>query len=225
MLRAIYSRRPLEEKMTLFWHGVLTSSLTKIGGKQGYPLLLQQDKLLRTQALGRFDDLVRAITVDPAMLWWLDGGLSTGSNPNENYARELMELFTMGLSDAAGNPTYTQDDVHQGALALTGWTVRRASLQSVLVPARQYTGMVTFLGQTGRFGVDDVVRLVCAHPETGRHLAWRMWSFFVFEHPSDADLQPLVAAYHKSDHSIAAMVRAMLTSPAFFGEKAYRARV
>src|SRR5262249_6384741 len=90
---------------------------------------------------GRFDDLVRAITVDPAMLWWLDGRLSTGSNPNENYARELMELFTMGLSDAAGNPTYTQADVHQGALALTGWTVRRASLQSVLVPARQYTGM------------------------------------------------------------------------------------
>src|SRR5262249_24506868 len=114
---------------------------------------------------------------------------------------------------------------HQGALALAGWTVRRGSLRSLLVPARQHTGTVTFLGQTGRLGVDEVVRLVCAHPATGRHLAWRMWSFFVFENPSDADLRPLVDAYYKSDHSIAAMVRAMLTSPAFFGAKAYRARV
>src|SRR5262249_38951993 len=155
------------------------------------------------------------VTVDPAMLWWLDGRLSTGRNPNENYARELMELFTIGLSDTAGNPTFTQGDVQQAALALAGWTVRRASLQSVLVHARQHTGTVTFLGQTGRLGVDEVVRLVCAHPATGRHLAWRMWSFFVFENPSDADLRPLVDAYYKSDHSIAAMVRAMLTSPAF----------
>jgi uncharacterized protein (DUF1800 family) len=217
LLRMLYTQHPLEEKMTLFWHGVLTSSFTKIGGKRGYPLLIQQNKLLRAGAMGRFDDLIKGISTDPAMLWWLDGRLSTGNSPNENYARELMELFTMGI----GN--YTQNDVHQGALALSGWTIRGG--KGVFVPRRHYDGTVTFLGHTGAMGVDDVVRLVCAHPATGKHLAWRMWSFFVYENPSDADLQPLAEAYYASNHSIAAMVRAMLSSPQFFSAKAYRARV
>ncbi|MGH2484789.1 MAG: DUF1800 family protein, partial [Ktedonobacterales bacterium] len=91
LLRMLYSNRPLEEKMTFFWHGVLTSSFGKIGGKQNYPLLIQQYNLLRAKGLGKFDDLVYAISGDPAMLWWLDGRLSTGRAPNENYARELME--------------------------------------------------------------------------------------------------------------------------------------
>jgi uncharacterized protein (DUF1800 family) len=217
LLRMLETRRPLEEKMTLFWHGVLTSSFGKIGGKQNFPLLIQQNKLLRAKSMGRFDDLIRAVTTDPAMLWWLDGRLSTGQSPNENYARELMELFTLGI----GN--YTQDDVHQGALALAGWKIQGG--KGVLVSRYRYTGSATFLGHTGDLGVDDVVRIVCAHPATGKHIAWRMWSFFVYENPSDGDLQPLVDAYYQKDHSISAMVRAMLTSPAFFSDKAYRARV
>lgn len=217
LLRMLYSKRPLEEKMTFFWHGVLTSSFRKIGGKQNYPQLIQQYNLLRTKALGRFDDLIAAISSDPAMLWWLDGRLSTGRAPNENYSRELMELFTMGLD------TYTQSDVHQGALALTGWTIRGG--KGVFVPSRHYTGQVTFLGQTGALGLSDVVKLVCAHPTTAHHVAWRMWSFFVWENPSDSDLQPLVDAYNKHDHNIGAMVKAMLTSSAFSSAKAYRARV
>lgn len=235
VLRAAYSKHPLEEKMTLFWHGVLTSSLTKIGGRQGYPLLAQQDKLLRAKAMGRFDDLIRAVSTDPAMLWWLDGRLSTGRAPNENYARELMELFTMGIRDQHGNPNYTQDDVHQLALALTGWTVGKGATEGVFVPSRHYVGSVTALGHTGPMGLDDVVKLACAHPSTGRYIAWRMWNFFAYElevspNPSpqglsDPVLRPLVDAYYKNDHSIAAMVKAMLTSPAFFGDKAYRARV
>lgn len=223
LLHMIYSKRPLQEKMTLFWHGVLTSSFRDVGGSKNYALTLQQNTTLRDKALGRFDDLMRAISVDPAMLWYLDGRLSTGQNPNENYSRELMELFTLGLTDAHGNPNYTQDDVHQGALALSGWTI--AGGKGVLVKKRAYQGSVTYLGHTGNLGLDDVVKIVCAHPATGRHIAWRMWSFFVYENPSDGDLQPLVDAYYKQDHSISAMVRAMLTSPAFFSEKAYRARI
>jgi hypothetical protein len=217
LLRMLYSDHPLEEKMTLFWHGVLTSSLRKIGGKKNYPLLIQQNKLLRAKALGKFDDLIAAITTDPAMLWWLDGRTSTGARPNENYSRELMELFTMGLD------TYTQDDVHNGALALSGWTIRNG--QGVLVHTRHYNGPVTYLGEMGSLGLSDVVRLVCAHPTTGRHVAQRMWSFFVYDNPSDSDLQPLVDAYNHHDHSIAAMVRAMVTSPQFFSAKAYRGRI
>jgi hypothetical protein len=211
VLRMIYSKRPLEEKMTLFWSGVLTSSFQKVTFKRGHDVMMQQNNLLRRKAMGRFDDLIHAITVDPAMLLYLDGNQSTGHNPNENYARELMELFTMGV----GN--YTQNDVHQGALALTG--------QAAYHPLRHFTGAVTYLGHTGTMGVDDVVRLVCAHPATGHHIAWRMWSFFVYENPSDADLKPLVDAYYHSDHSITAMVKAMLTAPAFYSDKAYRARV
>lgn len=217
LLRMIYTRRPLEEKMTLFWHGVLTSSYHKLGKKTNYPLLVQQNTLLRQKGMGRFDDLIRAISIDPAMLAWLDGRTSTGKAPNENYSRELMELFTLGI----GN--YTQDDVHNGALALSGWTIQGTS--GVFRPGRHYTGTVTFLGKTGHLGLDDVVALVCAHPATGKHLAWRMWSFFVYDNPSDDDLRPLVDAYYAHDHQILPVVRAMLTSPAFYSDKAYRARV
>lgn len=217
LLRMIFSQRPFEEKMTLFWHGVLTSSFTKTGGTEGLPFIVKQDELLRAKGLGRFDDLMHAITIDPSMLFWLDGHLSSGKSPNENYAREMMELFAMGI----GN--YTQNDVHQGSLALTGWVVKAGG--SAFVPARHYTGSVTFLGHTGPMTVDDVVRIVCAHPATGAHLAHRMWRFFVYDNPSPQDIQPLADAYYKSNHSIMAMVRAMVSSPAFFSAQAYRARV
>ena len=217
VLRMIYSQRPFEEKLTLFWHGVLTSSFTKIGGATRLPFMIQQNQMLRAKGMGRFDDLMHAITIDPAMLYWLDGHLSSGRSPNENYSREMMELFTMGI----GN--YTQDDVHQGALALTGWVVRDDGAH--FVPARHYTGGVSFLGQSGPMIVDDVVKLICAHPATGLHLAHRMWSFFVYDNPSPQDLKPLADAYYQHDHSIAAMVRAMFSSPVFFSAQAYRARV
>jgi uncharacterized protein (DUF1800 family) len=217
LLRMIYSPRPLEEKMTLFWHGLLTSSAQKIGGKKGYPLLLQQNNLLRTHALGRFDDLIRAVSTDPAMMYWLDLRTSTAKAPNENYARELMELFTLGI----GN--YTQNDVVAGARALTGWVIRGNA--GVFMPARHDDGPKTYLGQTGNFALEDVVRIVCAHPTTAHHLAWRLWTFFAYENPSDADLQPLVDAYNKQQHSIAAMMRALLTSPAFVSSRAYRSRL
>ncbi|MGE5335196.1 MAG: DUF1800 domain-containing protein [Nitrososphaerota archaeon] len=217
LLRMIYSQRPFEEKLTLFWHGVLTSSIRKVGGKTRYQFLIQQNQLLREKGMGRFDDLMHAITIDPAMLFWLDGRLSSGKSPNENYSREMMELFTMGI----GN--FTQDDVHQGALALTGWVVRADGAH--FVPARHYKGPVTFLGHTGPMTVDEVVRIICAHPATGMHLASRMWRFFVYDNPTPQDLKPLAAAYYQHDHSIAAMVRAMFSSPAFFSARAYRARV
>ncbi|HKW23432.1 MAG TPA: DUF1800 domain-containing protein, partial [Ktedonobacterales bacterium] len=217
LLRMIYSPRPFEEKLTLFWHGVLTSSFTKVGGNTRLPFMIQQNQLLRAKGLGKFDDLMYAITIDPAMLYWLDGRLSSGHSPNENYSRELMELFTMGI----GN--YTQDDVHQGALALTGWVVRADGAH--YVPSRHYNGSVTFLGHTSPMTVEDVIKIVCAHPATGTHIARRMWSFFVYDNPSPQDLKPLADAYYKHDHSIAAMVRAMFSSPTFFSAQAYRARV
>ncbi len=223
LLRMIYSKRPLEEKMTLFWHGVLTSSFRDVGGKTHYSYMKQQNDLLRKMGMGRFDDLMTAITVDPAMLHYLNGNQSTGNSPNENYARELMELFTMGIQDAKGADNYSQNDVHQGALALAGWVEKDGKSQ--FVPNRAYKGQVTYLGHTGVLEMKDVIQLVCAHPSTGHHLAYRMWSFFVYENPSDSDLQPLTDAYYKNNHDIGAMVKAMFTSPAFFSDKAYKARI
>lgn len=228
LLRMIYSARPLEEKMTLFWSGYLTSSYRKLGKSPNYPLMIQQNNLLRAHALGRFDDLIHAISIDPAMMSWLDLRTSTAKSPNENYARELMELFTLGLTNAQGAPNYTQDDVVAGARALTGWTLPRGQQlpsQGVFVPSRHDNSSKTYLGHTGNLGLDDVVRIVCAHPSTGYHLAWRLWSFFVYENPSPSDLQPLVNAYYQQDHNIGAVMRALLTAPAFFSAKAYRARI
>ena len=229
LLRMAYSQRPLEEKMTLFWSGVLTSGLEKIPKPQFRPMLITQNNLLRANAMGKFDDLLRAVSTDPAMLHWLDGDLNTGNKPNENYSRELMELFTLGIVDAQGNPNYTQSDVHQGALALTGWRIEQTAngdYQGVLAPRRQYQGTVTYLGHTGQLGVDDVVSIVCAHPATPRHLAWRMWNFFAYATTlDDPTLQPMVDAYNNNNHSISAMVGAMLTSSAFMGAKAYRGKV
>ncbi len=214
--RMTLTQRPLEEKLTLFWHGVLTSSVAK-APKSTRPMMIQQNNLLRSHAMGRFDDLIKAITTDPAMLYWLDGHSNTGVRPNENYSRELMELFTMGIGH------YTQDDVQAGAKALSGWVVQNG--QGVFNPRRFYEGTITYLGHTGHLGLDDVVRIVCAHPATATRIARLMWSFFVYDNPSASDIQPLVDAYNHSDHQIGAMVKAMFNAPAFFSEKAYRARV
>jgi uncharacterized protein (DUF1800 family) len=134
-----------------------------------------------------------------------------------------MELFTLGLADPSGQPNYTQADVVAGARALTGWTVQGD--QAVFNPRLFDNGAKTLLGHTGNLGLDDVVRIVCAHPSTPYHLAWRMWSFFAFENPGLSDLQPLIDAYNHHDHNLGAMMRALLTSPGFYGDKAYRQRV
>jgi hypothetical protein len=221
ILRMLNTKRPLEEKMALFWHGVLTSSYRDVS--KNYQWMQRQIALLRTHALGRLDDLIRAITVDPAMMWYLDLRLNRATAPNENYARELMELFTLGLADPTGQPNYTQADVVAGARALTGWTIEG---DQAVFNARLFdNGSKTLLGHTGNLGLDDVVRFVCAHPSTPYHLAWRMWCFFAFENPSLSDLRPLLDAYNHHDHNLGAMMRALLTSPGFYGDKAYRQRV
>ena len=114
LLRMAWTQRPFLEKMTLFWHGLLTSSFRKVGGKKGYPRIMIQNQFLRDHAFDTFDNILLGITGDPAMLFYLDLYKSRKNSPNENYARELMELFTIGV----GN--YTQQDVFEAAAALTG---------------------------------------------------------------------------------------------------------
>ena len=113
--RMLTTSRPLQEKMTLFWHGHFATGI----GKAPAPYMLQQNQLFRSMALGNFNALLKAVNRDPAMLLWLDGAKNRAGKPNENFSRELMELFTIGV----GN--YTEQDVREGARALTGWVIRR----------------------------------------------------------------------------------------------------
>jgi uncharacterized protein (DUF1800 family) len=213
LLRMALTRRPLLEKMTLFWHGLLTSSFRKAG--KTYNLMSIQNQFLREHALGNLRDILIGISKDGMMLKWLDGTANNKVHPNENYARELMELFTMG----AGN--YTETDVREAARALTGWFVEQDGTVSFRQRAHD-DGNKTFLGHTGNLGVDEVVDIILAHPATPRHLATRLWEFFVYPGPSDADLKPLTDAYHSSKYDIRAMVEAIFQSPAFYSQKAYR---
>ncbi|GAC1374102.1 MAG: hypothetical protein NVSMB32_17400 [Actinomycetota bacterium] len=215
LTRMALSRRPLVEKMTFFWHGLLTSSIDKAGKGA---LMYVQHPFLRSHALGTLGDLMTGISRDGAMLRWLDGTGSNKAHPNENYAREFMELFTMGV----GN--YTQADVTAAARAFTGWVVDQQGQVSFRPPAHD-DGVKTFLGHTGKFGLNDIVSIVLAHPATPRYLAGRLWSFFAYPNPSDADLAPVVEAYSKTHGNIAAMLEAVLRSPGFAGPTAYRALV
>lgn len=219
LARMTYSAHPLEEKMTLFWHGLLTSSFRKVGGKRGFQFLKKNNDFLRQNAFARFDDLLAGITIDPAMLIWLDGNNSKVGAPNENFAREEMELFSMGV----GN--YTQDDIEQSARALTGWRVSPLTGGAVFVPRQHDNTSKTFLGQTGNFDYKDIARIICEQAVTPKFLATRLWRFFAYQNPTVADIQPLVDAYHNHNHSVKAMMQALLTSPAFYSSQAYRARI
>src|SRR5437660_4683136 len=156
LLRMAWTQRPLLEKMTLFWHGVLTSSFRKVGGKNGYMRMVVQNQFLRDHAFDTYDNILLGITADPAMLFYLDLTKSRKNAPNENYARELMELFTLGLGH------YTQQDVFEGAAALTGWHVR--GLSSRYVPGDHNDLTKRYLGQTGNFDYKDVTRILTNHP-------------------------------------------------------------
>jgi Protein of unknown function (DUF1800) len=219
LLRMAWTQRPLLEKMTLFWQGVFTSSFRKVGGKGAYGRMIVQNNFLREHAFDTYDNLLLGITADPAMLVYLDLTRSHKAMPNENYARELMELFSLGV----GN--YTQQDVFQGAAALTGWHVIGNTTQSRFVERDHNTEIKTYLGQTGNFDYKDVVRILADNPATPRFICGRMFSFFVHENPSADDLKPLIDSYVSSKHNMGAVMRTLLLSPQFSSAQAYRSRV
>ena len=195
-VRMVGTDRPLREKMTLFWHGFLTSAITKV--KQP-AFMLNQNKLFRANAMPMFDAMLRDVTRDPAMLTWLDNRSNQKAAPNENYARELLELYSMGV----GN--YTETDVKEAARALTGMGVQRDG-RYTFRPQLFDNGVKTFLSQTGPFGADDIIAIICRHEATPRFLAGKLFRFFAHENPSDAEIAPMVQAYQASGYSVRAPV-------------------
>src|SRR5437899_6304501 len=203
--------------MTLFWHGVLVSSFRKVGGPRAYARIMVQNQFLREHAFDTFDTILLGITSDPAMLFYLDLTKSTKRAPNENYARELMELFTLGLGH------YTQRDVYEGAAALTGWHVRGLSAQYY---AGDHNDLVkTYLGHTGNLDYKDVITILANHPAAPWFICRKLFTFFAYENPSTDDLKPLVDTYVESGHNMGAVMRILLLSPQFSSAQAYRGRI
>jgi uncharacterized protein (DUF1800 family) len=219
LLRMAWTQRPLLEKMTLFWHGVLTSSFRKVGGKDAYMRMIVQNQFLRTHAFDTFDDIMLGITSDPAMLFYLDLTKSRKNRPNENYAREMMELFTIGLGH------YTQRDVTEGAAALTGWHVVGHTATSRYLPQDHNNLTKYYLGHTGNLDYKDVVHILVNHPAAPWFICRKLFTFFAYENPSTDDLSPLVDTYVKSNHNMGEVMRTLLLSPQFSSAKAYRSRV
>jgi uncharacterized protein (DUF1800 family) len=218
--RMVQTARPLEEKMTLFWHGLLTSGLDKCGTAQMYT----QNQLFRKMALGNFDDLLKAVSKDAAMMVYLDTENNRKGKPNENYARELMELFTTGIGH------YTEDDVRESARAFTGWTFQngkelRYTTQSVFNPKYFDSGQKTFIGKTGNFTGDDIVEMLVPLRATAERLTTRLFSFFAYPNPEPEIVHHLADTFQQSHYNVGAVVREIFGMDAFYSAKAYRALV
>lgn len=202
--RMVRSTHPLQEKMTLFWHDHFAVA------DQDTPLMLRQNRLFRRHALGSFRALLGDVTRDPAMQLFLSLADSNRWAPNENYARELMELFTIGKG-------YTERDVREASRALTGYRIDYdRGVVARFHADRHDDGVKRILGKRGRFGVDDVLDLVCAHPNHAPFLVTKLWSFFVATPPSKATVRSLAATYRRSGLRIKPVVRAILEHPALY---------
>ena len=197
---------PLTEKMTLFWHNHFTSSLRKVKSPQ---LLYRQNQLLRQHALGNFAELLHAIARDPAMLVYLDNHTNRAGNPNENFARELLELFTLGEG------YYTEADIKEAARAFTGWGVDRNDGKHRMWWHRHDDGDKTILGITGDFDGHDVIEILLEHPRTAAHITEKLWREFVDNQPPPAAIESIARQFRASGYDIAVTLHAVLTSPEF----------
>ena len=206
--RMIASPRPLVEKMTLFWHGHFTS---KDGAAQG-EFLYNQNQMFRQHALGNFRTLTLAVSRDPEMLRYLNGNQNYKAHPNENYARELMELFTCGIGH------YTEDDVKAAARAFSGWNLRGGEFA---FNVRQHDNdPKTFMGKTGNWNGDDIVDILVAHPATAQRLCTQLWAYFAYPNPEPEVLNTLVKTYFASGYDVHAILDQIFRSRAFYSDKA-----
>jgi len=212
--RMVHSRRPLVEKVALFWHGHFATGVGKVGSA---PMMAQQNQLFREHGLGPFSELLLRVARDPAMLSYLDGVANKKAHPNENFAREVMELFTLGVGH------YSERDVQEGARAFTGWTLKDGAF--FFNPNDHDDGTKTFLGHTGKLDGSDVLRILAEHPATGERLCRKLFAFFAYPEPPNEALLPLQDAWRQSRGSIREVLRALFLSAAFSSPRAWRALI
>ncbi|MFQ5568588.1 MAG: DUF1800 family protein [Rhodothermales bacterium] len=214
----------LREKMTLFWHNhFVTEQRVYRRTVYSYRYLTA----LRTHALGNFRDFVRAIGLDPAMLIYLNGTQNRAGAPNENYARELMELFTMGQFTGAGKKNYEQEDIEEIARALTGWVVNSQTLSSEFRLNRHDDGQKTIFGRAGTFGYEDVVDLLFEEraTEIAEFICRKLYREFVYAGADEGIVSELAGVFLANNFEIAPVVQALLGSTHFFDEQVRGAQI
>ena len=203
--RMVATTRPLEEKLTFFWHGHFATSEAKV---RDYRMMLVQNRMLRARASASFRDLLLGIMRDPAMLVYLDNGENVKDHPNENFGRELLELFTLGV----GN--YSEEDIREASRAFTGWTndVLKFRFDRELHDA----GPKKFLGRKGDFGGEEIVDIILAQPATAEFIAAKLYRFFVRDEISDSTRAALGKVFRDSEYEIKPLLKVIFLSRDFY---------
>lgn len=214
--RMLETEAPLREKMTLFWHDHYATSIQKV--KQT-SLMVRQNDLFRRHAFGSFRDLTQAILMDPAMTLYLDTQSSKKGKPNENFAREVMELFTLG----EGN--YSEQDIREAARAFTGYQINR-STGTVTHNKKQWDDSnKTIFGKTGPYDGKGVIDLIFTKKETARFMAGKLWEFFVYEKPNPSALDALADVFQKADYQTGPLLREIFLSREFYASNSIRSQI
>ena len=213
--RMLSTPAPLQEKMTLYFHGHFTSRATPL-----YPwITYNQNALFRRYALGNLRDLALELSKDAAMLIYLNGAQNVAAHPNENYARELMELFTLGVDN------YSEEDVRESARAWTGWRVDRRTDTVTFDAPLHDSGVKTFLGRTGNFTGDDIIGIIFAQPQCAKFFAASLLNLFVYNDPEPQLVDHFAALLRRHDFELTPILGTILASNLFYSARAYRALV
>ncbi len=234
LYRIINSRRPLEEKMALFWHGLFATAYGKLNHAKA---VVNQTHTFRRNGLGKFADILLDLSRDPAMIFWLDNKDNHKDAPNENYGRELLELFSMGIG------TYTEDDVKAAARSFTGWTIENTEYMSIRASRDSFWpyGRIdwqfryrdddhddtekTFLGHTGQFNGQEIIDIIIRQPATAHYIASKLYNFFVSDRPDEDAIGILADEFTRTEGDIRAVMRCLFMSDFFAHESARLARV
>ena len=214
LYRMVESRAPVREKMTLFWHDHFATSIRKSYRARW---MLMQNSLFRSAGMGEFGKLLLAVSKDPAMLYWLDNRLNNKKRPNENFARELMELFSLGRDN------YTEKDIAEVARAFSGWHLRGDRF--FFNKGQHDNGKKTVFGKTGNWNGDDIIRLLLEKPECASHLVRKIWAFYIGPWQPSAELEDLAGRFREDSYHVGRLVERILRSRAFFSQASYRARI
>ncbi len=212
--RALNTDRPAQEKVALFWHDYFATNASKVG--QG-EFMHRQIEMFRAKGLGSFRELLIEVGRDPAMLVWLDGRDSKRGRPNENYAREIMELFTLGVGH------YAEQDVRELSRCFTGWSIRDGAPH--FNPKEFDNGEKTLLGVKGKFNDEQAVDLLLKQPAAPRYLAKKLLVEFVHPTPDESLVERLAAEIVKHEWRIKTVLRRVLNSRVFYSQYAYRSRI
>ena len=214
--RMTFGPRPLQEKMVLFWHGHFATSVEKV--RNPY-FMWRQNDLFRRFATDNWQTLLTATGKDPAMLIWLDQAQSRKAHPNENYAREVMELFALGEGH------YTEHDITEAARALTGWSMEFQTQEYLYRPFIHDQGQKTIFGKTGNFDGDDFIALVVEQPQAARFITAKLWNFFAGQMPSEKLNDQLAASLRAQQNNFKPFLRELFRSEEFYADDIVRNQV